>query len=120
MIAYNKVDVPDSGDYWEDVRDYLVEQGVPADNIFAISAASGRGVTDLVRRVRALLDTMGSNEPQPVRRRPGWRVRLVPALLAYGWMQFMEAWLGVLLITVVCQQATLCNGSSASDTSMQA
>lgn len=25
LVAYNKVDLPDSGDYWEFVKDYLVE-----------------------------------------------------------------------------------------------
>jgi hypothetical protein len=28
LVAYNKVDVPDSGDYWEFVRDYLINVGV--------------------------------------------------------------------------------------------
>jgi hypothetical protein len=27
VIAYNKIDVPDSGDYWEFVREYLVVSG---------------------------------------------------------------------------------------------
>lgn len=58
IVAYNKMDVPDSSDYWEDVREQLAAEGVPADAVFAISAVSGRGVTDLVRAVRALLDSL--------------------------------------------------------------
>jgi hypothetical protein len=27
VIAYNKIDLPDSGDYWEFVREYLVVSG---------------------------------------------------------------------------------------------
>ena len=59
IVAYNKVDLPDSGDYWELVRDCLTdEMGVPAARIFPVSAATGRGVSELVRGVRALLDEM--------------------------------------------------------------
>ncbi|PSC71478.1 GTP-binding chloroplastic [Micractinium conductrix] len=58
MVAYNKMDVPDSSDYWEDIKEQLVAEGVPAGDIYAISAVSGRGVTELVRAVRAMLDTL--------------------------------------------------------------
>jgi hypothetical protein len=30
VIAYNKIDLPDSGDYWEFVREYLVVSEVDA------------------------------------------------------------------------------------------
>ncbi|KXZ51499.1 hypothetical protein GPECTOR_12g462 [Gonium pectorale] len=64
LVAYNKIDLPDSGDYWEFVREQLVDElGVPADRIFPLSAATGAGVTPLVRAVRALLDELG---PQPL------------------------------------------------------
>ncbi|GLC56716.1 hypothetical protein PLESTB_001138100 [Pleodorina starrii] len=60
LVAYNKVDLPDSGDFWELVREQLVgELGLPAERVFAVSAATGRGVTELVRAVRAVLDELG-------------------------------------------------------------
>lgn len=63
MVAYNKIDVPDSGDYWDLVQEYLVqEEGLPPDHVFAISAATGRGVTELVRGVRGLLEELGPAE----------------------------------------------------------
>lgn len=56
MVAYNKMDVPDSSDYWEDIRDALAAQGVPRDACFAIrckpgaepacAAAEGRGARE--------------------------------------------------------------------------
>lgn len=39
LVAYNKMDVPDSSDYWEDVREQLAAEGVPADAVFAIRHA---------------------------------------------------------------------------------
>jgi GTP-binding protein len=63
VVAYNKVDLPDSGDYWELVRDCLTDElGVPAERVFPVSAATGRGVAELVRGVRALLDEMDAAE----------------------------------------------------------
>ncbi|KAK9824623.1 hypothetical protein WJX72_011807 [[Myrmecia] bisecta] len=62
VVAYNKVDVPDSSDYWEEVREYLLANGVPADCIYAVSAATGRNVIDLVRQVRKVLDAMPEDE----------------------------------------------------------
>lgn len=47
IVAYNKMDVPDSSDYWEDIRDQVAAGGVPADDIFAIRCARlavGRGL----------------------------------------------------------------------------
>lgn len=45
VVAYNKTDLPDSGDYWEFVREYLVEEeGLDPDRVIPISAATGRGV----------------------------------------------------------------------------
>ena len=58
VVAYNKIDVPDSGDYIDEVREFLLGEGVPPEDIFAISAATGQGVRDLVRRVRDVLDTL--------------------------------------------------------------
>ena len=62
LVAYNKIDVPDSGDFWEVVREELMADGIPAERIFAVSAVSGKGVTDLVRSVRRMLDDMGPPE----------------------------------------------------------
>ena len=59
VVAYNKVDLPDSADYLEDVRAHLAEaHGVHPDDVVAVSAATGTGVPELVRRVRALLDEL--------------------------------------------------------------
>lgn len=58
MIAYNKMDLPDSSDYWDEVQEYLQKQGIEERNILAISAATGQGVMDLVRRLRSVLDAL--------------------------------------------------------------
>jgi len=52
VIAYNKIDLPDSGEFWEDVREELVAKGANPDNIYPVSAATGQGVTVSVRRRR--------------------------------------------------------------------
>jgi GTP-binding protein len=52
-VAYNKTDVPDSGDYWEFVREFLVEEeGLDPAHVIPISAATGRGVTGARRAGR--------------------------------------------------------------------
>jgi len=58
VVAYNKMDVPDSSDYWDDIREALLSLGVFRDNIIPISAATGRGVTELVRRARQVLASL--------------------------------------------------------------
>ena len=58
IVAYNKMDIPESSDYWEDVREGLLTAGVPETDILSISAVSGQGVVNLVRHVRALLDAL--------------------------------------------------------------
>jgi len=62
VVAYNKMDVPESAEFWEDVREGLVARGADAAHCYAISAATGRGVQELVRGVRALLDALGPAE----------------------------------------------------------
>ena len=63
VVAYNKVDLPDSADYLEDVRSHLSEaHGVHPDDVIAVSAATGTGVPELVRRVRLLLDELAEEE----------------------------------------------------------
>lgn len=66
VVVYNKTDVPESGDYWEFVREYLVEEeGLDPSRVIPISAVTGRGVTDLVRIVRGVLDEMGPAVMEP-------------------------------------------------------
>ncbi|KAF8065613.1 OBGC1 [Scenedesmus sp. PABB004] len=66
VVAYNKVDLPDSGDYWEFVREYLVdEEGVPPERLFPISALTGRGVREVVAGVRGVLDELGPARVAP-------------------------------------------------------
>ena len=63
VVAYNKVDLPDSADYLDDVRAHLAEShGVHPDDVIAVSAATGTGVPELVRRVRMLLDELAEEE----------------------------------------------------------
>ncbi|KAF6255524.1 P-loop containing nucleoside triphosphate hydrolase protein [Scenedesmus sp. NREL 46B-D3] len=66
VIAYNKIDLPDSGDYWEFVREYLVdEEGIDPRRVFPISAVTGRGVREAVGAVRGVLDELGPAEVAP-------------------------------------------------------
>lgn len=60
-----QVDLPDSGDFWEFAKETLVSEfGLDPERIFPISAATGQGVTTLVRAVRGVLDAMGPAEVQ--------------------------------------------------------
>lgn len=52
------MDLPDSADYWDDVRAALAEKGVSSEDCFAVSAATGQGAQPLVRRLHALLDAL--------------------------------------------------------------
>lgn len=58
IIAYNKIDVPDSADYWEDIREGLIARGARPEDMFPISAVAQKGVEDLVRSVRKALDLL--------------------------------------------------------------
>lgn len=50
LVAYNKVDLPDSGDYVDDMKELLLEEcGVQPEHVFPISAVTGQGVLELVR-----------------------------------------------------------------------
>lgn len=60
VVAYNKMDLPDSSDYYDLVSEYFAEHGMEPP--IPISAATGRGVVDLVRRVRAVLDALPPQE----------------------------------------------------------
>ena len=52
------MDVPDSSDYWADIQDHLAQNGIPREDILPISAVTGEGVIDLVRRLRTVLDAL--------------------------------------------------------------
>jgi len=62
IIAYNKMDIPDSSDYFDIVKEFLMEEGVPEESIFAMSAATGKGVEPVVRAARRALEALGPKE----------------------------------------------------------
>eukprot|EP00889_Picochlorum_renovo_P001589 jgi/Picre1/28619/NNA_004019.t1 len=62
VVAYNKMDVPDSSDYWDEIRQGLLDRGVDTDDIFSISAVAQVGVNKIVRRVRTVLDSLPDEE----------------------------------------------------------
>eukprot|EP00873_Tetraselmis_striata_P035218 jgi/Tetstr1/455482/TSEL_042311.t1 len=62
IIAYNKMDIPDSSDYFDIVQEFLIAEGIPEDAIFPISAVTGKGVTELVRATRRMLQALGEAE----------------------------------------------------------
>lgn len=61
VIAANKIDLPDSELYMEELEDYCKEQGV---TLFRISAATGKGISDLLNEVVRVRDLQ---DPAPVR-----------------------------------------------------
>jgi len=58
VIAYNKIDLPDSGDYIDEVREFLLSNGLAEEDVHAISAVTGQGVLGVVRRARQVLDQL--------------------------------------------------------------
>lgn len=58
VIAYNKIDLPDSGDYADEVREFLLGRGLAPEDVHATSAVTGQGVLGVVRRARQVLDAM--------------------------------------------------------------
>ena len=60
VVAYNKIDLPDSGDYIEEVREFLLGRGLAPEDVHAMSAVTGQGVLGVVRRARELLDQLPS------------------------------------------------------------
>lgn len=64
VIAYNKIDVPDSGDYAEDMKELLVSEfGIDPDMFVPISAVTGEGVLTIVRKVREVLAELPAYVP---------------------------------------------------------
>lgn len=62
IVAYNKMDVPDSSDYWQDIKHSLEAAGVPSEHMCAMSAVTGQGVIDLVKLVHTALDQLPAEE----------------------------------------------------------
>ena len=60
IVAYNKMDVSESADYWPDIQQSLVLAGVSQHLMCPISAVSGHGVLDLIRMVHSALDQLPS------------------------------------------------------------
>ena len=60
IVAYNKMDVPDSSDYWPDIQQSLKAAGVASHLMCPISAVTGQGVLDLIRMVHTALDELPS------------------------------------------------------------
>ena len=60
IVAYNKMDVPDSSDYWPDIQQSLEAAGVAPHLMCPISAVTGQGVLDLIRMVHTALDELPS------------------------------------------------------------
>lgn len=56
VIAYNKMDLPDSAERWQEVQQSLQEMGF--DNVHCISAVSRTGLQQLVWQVQACLDSI--------------------------------------------------------------
>ncbi|DBA71905.1 TPA: hypothetical protein ACH3X2_010951 [Trebouxia sp. C0005] len=62
IVAYNKMDVPDSSDYWQDIKHSLEAAGVPSERMCAMSAVTGQGVIDLVKLVHTALDELPAED----------------------------------------------------------
>ena len=62
VVAYNKMDVPDSSDYWDEIQVGLRERGVLDEDILAMSAVAQVGVSEVVRRVRRVLDDLPAED----------------------------------------------------------
>ena len=59
VVAYNKVDVPDSSDMWQYMKEALLAEGVAEEDMLPVSAVTGQGVLDLMRRTHNVLDQLG-------------------------------------------------------------
>ncbi len=72
LVVYNKMDLPHARERWPEVKAALAERGVT--DPMAISAATGEGVQDMLRRVAAMLEAA----PEPTKVQPApprvWRL----------------------------------------------
>lgn len=60
VIAANKTDLPDSELYMDEIRKYCQEQNLP---VFAISAATGKGIKELLNEVVRIRDSQAQTAP---------------------------------------------------------
>ncbi|CAG9462771.1 unnamed protein product [Pedinophyceae sp. YPF-701] len=60
VVVYNKMDIPESSDYYDLVCEEFRARGLP--DPLPISAATGRGAKELVRAVRAVLAEAGERD----------------------------------------------------------
>ena len=58
IVVYNKMDCPDSSDYWDEIQDHFKGLGVP---VYSMSAIAGTGIKEVVRAVRKKLEEL----PEP-------------------------------------------------------
>jgi GTP-binding protein len=88
IVVLNKMDLPDARDRWHKVKTAIHTRGLPA---YAISAATGEGVRELMAQVGQRLSSLPRPEPEPdeipvfrldetpeftvEREGDGWRVR---------------------------------------------
>ena len=56
VVAYTKTDLPDSSDYWGDIREVFEAEGLAA---VAVSSATGEGLDELVKEVVGCLESEG-------------------------------------------------------------
>ena len=56
LVVYSKMDVPESSDYYDLVAEYFTTRGLPAP--MPLSGVTGKGVTEMVRAVRRVLDAL--------------------------------------------------------------
>jgi GTP-binding protein len=106
IIVLNKMDLPDARDHWPKIAAAMRERGLPA---FAISAATGEGVRELMVQVGRVFSDLPRPEPEddeiPIfrldetpefsveREKDGWRVRgeRVERLAAQTMWEYHEA-----------------------------
>jgi GTP-binding protein len=62
LVVLNKLDLPDAQAHWPDVAAAIARYALP---VLAISAVTGEGVLELLRRVQALLDALPAAEAAP-------------------------------------------------------
>jgi GTP-binding protein len=62
LVVLNKLDLPDAQAHWPDVAAAIARYALP---VLAISAVTGEGVLELLRRVQAMLDALPAAEAAP-------------------------------------------------------
>jgi len=62
IVVLNKIDLPDARNHWPDVQAAMRTRGLPA---YAVSAATGEGVRELMAQVGQKLSSLPKPEPKP-------------------------------------------------------